>query len=79
MVMFHSYVSLSEGIYIYNQLAIACSMEITMRNIHNPNRPKAMAICRNLLQEFLKWIFAENKDISKGLQGKYMLSVSGRA
>lgn len=29
------------------------------------------------VQEFLKWIFAENKDISKGLQGKYMLSVSG--
>lgn len=28
-------------------------------------------------QEFLKWIFAEDKEISKGLQGKYMLSIAG--
>ena len=65
---------------IYNQLyRIDSSVEVTSpftvkRTFSEHPKPSRLVE----LQEFLKWIFAENKDISKGLQGKYMLSVAGR-
>lgn len=37
----------------------------------------SLALFELRLQEFLKWIFAEDKEISKGIEGKYTLNISG--
>ena len=38
-----------------------------------------IALLELKLQEFLKWIFAEDKEISKGIEGKYTLKISGHS